>query len=460
MASVAEPSPVDPLTVGNAFVSQYYHVLYNMPEHLPRFYHENSEVGRVGQDGVMRNFSTLKDITEELKTLTYGDHESAEITSYDTQASHNGGFLVAVTGYFTLNERSRRKFTQTFFLAPQEIGFFVLNDILRFANDNAKDTVPETIEGEVVSGINSTRPSDINATGNKGSELAACVSVNPVSKEVSKPLNDENAKDNVLVPEIVNEVAEIEITRKEVADDSPKNYDPDDGLEDVPKKSYASVLKVTKDKSGVPAGSLPSPKKIPKDQEHQAPSDPSTGQILKDQGQQASSDPSQVIESDKVSESVDAAENGHNQEAVAEGTSIYVKHLPFNANINMLEAEFKQFGAITNGGIQVINQRGLGYPYGFVEFEEADAAHKAIEASPVMIGGQRAFVEEKLSTSRGNRGNGNGGYGNRNAGVGMRGRGGYGYGYDYRRGGRGPGGGGGRSFNRRGNEYVASINSY
>ncbi|CAE6228911.1 unnamed protein product [Arabidopsis arenosa] len=434
MASVAEPSPVDPLTVGNAFVSQYYHVLYNMPEHLPRFYHEISEVGRVGQDGVMRNFSTLKDITEELKTLTYGDHESAEITSYDTQASHNGGFLVAVTGYFTLNER--------------------------FANDNAKDTVPETIEGEVVSGINSTRPSDINATGNKGSEQAACVSVNPVSKEVSKPLNDENAKDNVLVPEIVNEVAGIEITRKEVADDSSKNYDPDDGLEDVPKKSYASVLKVTKDKSGVPAGSLPSPKKIPKDQEHQAPSDPSTGQILKDQGQQASSDPSQVIESDKVSESVDAAENGHNQEAVAEGTSIYVKHLPFNANINMLEAEFKQFGAITNGGIQVINQRGLGYPYGFVEFEEADAAHKAIEASPVMIGGQRAFVEEKLSTSRGNRGNGNGGYGNRNVGVGMRGRGGYGYGYDYRRGGRGPGGGGGRSFNRRGNEYVASINSY
>lgn len=66
--------------------------------------------------------------------------------------------------------------------------------------------------------------------------------MNSVSKEVSKPLNDENAKDNVLVPEIVNEVAEIEITRKEVADDSPKNYDPDDGLEDVPKKSYASVV--------------------------------------------------------------------------------------------------------------------------------------------------------------------------------------------------------------------------
>ncbi|VYS69724.1 unnamed protein product [Arabidopsis thaliana] len=458
MDSTAAPERVvDPLTVGSAFVNQYYYIFCNMPEHLPRFYQEISKLGRVGQDGVMRDFSTFQGISEELKRLTYGDCNSAEITSYDTQESHNGGFLLFVTGYFTLNKRSRRKFTQTFFLAPQEKGFFVLNDILRFANDDAKDNVPETIDGEFVSGKNSKTPSIIN--GIKGSEQAACVSVNPVCKEVSKPLDNENAKDNVLVPEIANEVARTEITCKEVADDSLKNYDPDDGLADAPKKSYASVLKVTKDKFGVPAVSLPSPKKIPKDQEHQAPSDPSTGQILKDQGQQASSDPSQVIESDTVSESVDASENGHNQEAVAEGTSIYVRHLPFNANIDMLEAEFKQFGAITNGGIQVINQRGLGYPYGFVEFEEADAAHRAIEASPVKIGGLRAFVEEKLSTSRGKRGNGNVGYGNRNVGVGMRGRGSYGYGYDYRRGGRGPGGGG-RSFYRRGNEYVASINSY
>lgn len=31
-----------------------------MPEHLHRFYQEISKVGRVGQDGVMRDFSTLK----------------------------------------------------------------------------------------------------------------------------------------------------------------------------------------------------------------------------------------------------------------------------------------------------------------------------------------------------------------------------------------------------------------
>lgn len=72
-------------------------------------------------------------------------------------------------------------------------------------------------------------------------------------------------------------------------------------------------MKVTKDKSGVSVGSSLSPKQIFKDQEHEASSVPSFKQILKDQGQQASSDLSPVIESDAVSEAVDATENGHNQ---------------------------------------------------------------------------------------------------------------------------------------------------
>lgn len=74
-----------------------------------------------------------------------------------------------------------------------------------------------------------------------------------------------------------------------------------------------------KGKSGVSAGSLPSPKEIPKDKEHQAPSGPSLKQILKEQSQQTSSDPSPEIESEAVSETVDAAENGHDE--VVEGMS-------------------------------------------------------------------------------------------------------------------------------------------
>ncbi|KAF3489483.1 hypothetical protein F2Q69_00056007 [Brassica cretica] len=449
---------VDPPVVGRAFVMQYYEILHKHPQHLHRFYHEISKVGRVGQDGVMRDFYTLEGIREELDTLSFGDFESAKITSYHTQESHSGGFIVLVTGWFTLKDALKRKFTQTFFLAPQENGYYVLNDILRFDNG------PEALDGD-----GSLTPFPVTG-GIQGSEQAALASVDSVCKEVSKD-NASVAKESILVSDSVNDEAppHIEKAYNKIRGDSMKISDP----ENVSKKSYASV--VAKDKSGVSAGSSPSPKQIPKDQELQVISDVSTEQKVKDQGHQVSSDLSPVEKSDAVFEAVDDTEYGYNQgfEAVAEGTSIYVKHLPGNATIDMLENEFKKFGAIGNGGVQVISQKGFGYPFGFVEFKDADAAQKAIEASPLMIGGQKAFVEEKRSTARGNRGRGYGNeYGNRNVigdggnGYGIRnegGRGGggrYGHGNNYNRGRRG--GGGGRYFNRRGGyEYVvASNNSY
>lgn len=72
-------------------------------------------------------------------------------------------------------------------------------------------------------------------------------------------------------------------------------------------------MKVAKDKSGVSAGSSPSPKQIPKDQELQVISDVSTEQKVKDQGHQVSSDLSPVEKSDAVFEAVDDTEYGYNQ---------------------------------------------------------------------------------------------------------------------------------------------------
>lgn len=70
-------------------------------------------------------------------------------------------------------------------------------------------------------------------------------------------------------------------------------------------------MKVARD--GVSAGSSLSPKQIPKTQEHQESSDPSPKEILKEEGHQASLDPYPVLESDAVSEVVDATENENNQ---------------------------------------------------------------------------------------------------------------------------------------------------
>ena len=57
----------------------------------------------------------------------------------DAKNSFNGGFLILVTGYLTGKDSLRCKFTQTFFLAPQDKGYFVLNDAFRYVDDGSQN---------------------------------------------------------------------------------------------------------------------------------------------------------------------------------------------------------------------------------------------------------------------------------------------------------------------------------
>lgn len=76
----------------------------------------------------------MQAINEKILSLGCGDFR-AEITTVDSQESYNGGVLVLVTGYLTGSDNNRQKFTQSFFLAPQDNGYFVLNDVFRFVDD-------------------------------------------------------------------------------------------------------------------------------------------------------------------------------------------------------------------------------------------------------------------------------------------------------------------------------------
>ena len=66
--------------------------------------------------------------------MDYGEYR-AEIKTVDSQDSLNGGVLVLVTGYLTGKDNVKRDFTQSFFLATQDKGYFVLNDIFRYVDE-------------------------------------------------------------------------------------------------------------------------------------------------------------------------------------------------------------------------------------------------------------------------------------------------------------------------------------
>ncbi|KAI8103253.1 hypothetical protein M9435_004592 [Picochlorum sp. BPE23] len=134
----ASETPTPAQTVGNQFVSQYYTVLHSSPKHLYRFYSENSsmthvdivlEGGSVMQR--MKHASGQKMIDDTLTSLHEKDI-TTDIFSVDSQYSLDGGVMVQVTGALQESGGIKRSFVQTFFLAVQEKGFYVLNDIFRY----------------------------------------------------------------------------------------------------------------------------------------------------------------------------------------------------------------------------------------------------------------------------------------------------------------------------------------
>jgi hypothetical protein len=70
----------------------------------------------------------------------------AEIKTVDSQGSLNGSVLVMVTGLLTSPDGPVRNFVRTFFLAPQERGYFVLNDIFRYLDGEPRAHVESITE--------------------------------------------------------------------------------------------------------------------------------------------------------------------------------------------------------------------------------------------------------------------------------------------------------------------------
>ncbi|CAI0385894.1 unnamed protein product [Linum tenue] len=142
------PGPVSAIQVGSYFVGQYYQVLQQKPDLVYQFYSEASTMIRVEGDD-SETASTMLHIHNIIMSLNFTAIEIKTINSLD---SWNGGVMVMVSGSVKTKEfNGRKKFVQTFFLAPQDKGYFVLNDIFQFIDSeiiyqqHPVSTTPENI---------------------------------------------------------------------------------------------------------------------------------------------------------------------------------------------------------------------------------------------------------------------------------------------------------------------------
>ncbi|XP_047312981.1 nuclear transport factor 2 [Impatiens glandulifera] len=398
--------------VANAFVEQYYKLLHQSPALVHKFYQDNSMLGRPGEDGSMIITSTMEAINAKILSLNYGDF-STEIKSFSAQESYYGGVHVLVTGFLIGKDNSSQSFTQTFFLAPHEKGYYVLNDMFYYVE---KSTYSSNGSHASYSDAESLLDQERNSSQVDGNPVStrALPSTEVTSESEGIPFDIgkvtfEEDKEEGLDPETAVDESMVDVeSDSTIEEDLIKSYaadvKSDDSvvvvesvsiIEEDPKKSYAADVK--SDDSAMVVEPI---SRIVED------SKKSYAAIVMDRKESVTMsshllNPGRPLASEAQSNA--SGINKKEEEGSDRSYSIYVKGLPLTTTTTILEGVFKDFGPIKSGGIQIIRNKlqQQGFCFGFVEFEVPDAVEKALQASPIIIGGRRVYVEEKRSNHSG-----------------------------------------------------------
>lgn len=116
--------------VGWYFVEQYYTTLSRSPEKLYLFYNKRSQLVSGNETEKVDVCVGQRAINDKIKELDFQDCK-VRVTNVDSQAS-DSNIVIQVIGEISNKSKPHRKFTQTFVLATQTNGYFVLNDIFRY----------------------------------------------------------------------------------------------------------------------------------------------------------------------------------------------------------------------------------------------------------------------------------------------------------------------------------------
>lgn len=330
-------------------------------------------------------------------------YTGVEIRTVNALESWDGGVTVLALGTVHAKDfTTRRNFVQTFFLAPQENGYFVLNDIFHFIDDQPFHHLPVAYmtQNDLVSKLNV--PTAIHEQASSympGGDIQARDFVPPTTVEENGQVNNYSFQEQKLqVPEaeILEDKYPIQsngsVKNNSVNAQQDRLTPVEEAVGEPPKRTYASILQVAKGQSA---------SSVPREQQ------PVTKTTMPSESNHVAESPAQMA----VERSV---EDTSGVEDEVEVKSVYVRNVPMNAIASDLEEEFKKFGKIRQDGVAIRTRKDIDVCYAFVEFEDITSVHNAIKASTVEIGGQQVFIEGRRANRsnnasyRGGRGRGRG----------------------------------------------------
>ncbi|XVE99036.1 hypothetical protein REPUB_Repub03eG0161900 [Reevesia pubescens] len=198
-----------------------------------------------------------------------------EIKTINSLVSWNGGVLVMISGSVKIKDSNgRRKFVQTFLLAPEEKGYFVLNDIFQFIDDEMTYQHPASSlqENKLDAQLNvsSTVPEPPGVSDYVLEEEARDY-VNSVHIE-DDPVDKYNLPEQPQQEDVETEVVAEETPAEETlvlhhsvvnSVQEPPAMPLEEPVGEPPRRTYASILRVPKEQSASSAQVQPSYNKIP-----------------------------------------------------------------------------------------------------------------------------------------------------------------------------------------------------
>lgn len=129
----------DPVEVGWLFVQEYYTHMNGNPGNLHAFYNNRSYFLHGRESDPTLTCRGQQEIQKRIAELDLKDCKVL-VSDVDSQPSLNGGIIVQVIGQLSNKGGPAHKFVQTFWLAEQPDGYFVLNDILRYLKEDVDET--------------------------------------------------------------------------------------------------------------------------------------------------------------------------------------------------------------------------------------------------------------------------------------------------------------------------------
>ncbi|KAL9997857.1 putative Ras GTPase-activating protein-binding protein [Helianthus debilis subsp. tardiflorus] len=340
--------------VGTYFVGHYCQVLQTQPDYVHQFYSDRSTLLCV--DGHNRETATsMLQIHALVMSLNYTGIEIKTVHALES-------WVEVFSCWF-----------QTFFLTPQEKGYFVLNDVFHFLDDqpNCHHPVAFMTQNDLVSKMNaSTALREQASSYMSGSDTHARDFVQPAAVVENGTANIYGFQEQQLQAPVAESILEDSYavqTNGSVQNsvNALQNHmtPVEEVVEEPQKHTYASILQVVKGHSAPSAHREQSFKKSTSISE--------LNHVSESPAQQSAATLTEAVEDPSV---VDDE---------AEVKSVYVKNVPSTATATAtasdIEEEFKKFGKIRQDGVAIRTRKDLDVCYAFVVFEDITGVHNAIK---------------------------------------------------------------------------------